>query len=164
IQVKDNPDDTKDQFKWKWNKGAATTPADFADPVNGSASYRVCLYDGSANPQPLQQAVVSPGGTCGTAPCWKLLGSVLAPKGFKYKNKAATPDGLTDLKLQAGVADQAKVQVKGKGVDLDLPALGLTLPVTVQLVIRDGLTTRCWQTTFTTFTANDAEQFKAKGP
>ena len=165
LQITENPtNDTQNRFKWKWNKGASTAVDDFEDPVNGSAAYRVCLYDSSANPQPLENATVLPGGTCGTKPCWKLLGNALSPKGYRYKNKDATPDGITDMKLQAGVADKAKLQVKGKGANLALPPLGLTLPVTVQLRISDGVTTECWQTTFSTSQDNTPAKFKAKGP
>jgi NAD(P)H-dependent flavin oxidoreductase YrpB (nitropropane dioxygenase family) len=126
----------------------------------------VCLYDSSGNLQPLQDAALAPGGTCGTAACWKLLGKVATPKGYKYKNKPGNPDGLTDAKLQAGLVGKAKVQVKGKGVKLTMPALGLTPPVTVQLLINDGVTTTCWQTTFpsTAVQVNTPAQFKAKGP
>jgi hypothetical protein len=56
------------------------------------------------------------------------------------------------------------VQAIGKGLPLPMPALGLTLPVTVQLVIGDGPGTECWQTTYTTQIKNDRTQFKAKGP
>ena len=64
----------------------------------------------------------------------------------------------------AGAADKSVVQVKAKGMPIDMPTLPLTTPVIVQLVITDGLTTSCWQTTFTTATKSDTEQFKAKGP
>lgn len=160
MQIKDNTDDTKDQFKWKWAKGATTDVSDFLDPVAGSATYRVCVYDGSTNGQPLMEMDVSPGGTCGTVACWKTRGET----GFSYKNKLGTPNGLTGVKLKAGLAGKASTQAKGKGVNLPIPALGLTLPVTVQLVITDGPTTACWQTTYTLTTANTALLFNAKGP
>lgn len=47
---------------------------------------------------------------------------------------------------------------------LPMPTLGLTLPVTVHLVIEDGATTECWQTTYTTPIANDTSRIAAKGP
>jgi hypothetical protein len=154
----------RDRLKWKWGKGALTVVGDFADPVNGSPSYRICLYDASANPQPLRNATVLPGGTCGTKPCWKIQGGIVNPKGYKYRNKAATPDGISDMKLQAGTAGKAKLQVKGNGANLALPPLHLTLPVIMQLSISNGMTTQCWQTTFGTSQANTPTQFKAKGP
>jgi hypothetical protein len=45
-----------------------------------------------------------------------------------------------------------------------MPALPLTTPATAQLLIDDGITTECWQTTFSTALKNDPTQFKAKGP
>jgi hypothetical protein len=161
VQLKDHPsDDAKDQFKWKWAKGGATDLADFADPVNGAARYAVCLYDASGRPLPLMQMDVLPGGTCPSSPCWKATGTT----GFSFKSKAATPHGLNAVKLKAGLAGKASVQAKGKSLLLPMPALGLTLPVTVQLVIGDGPGLECWQTTYTTQIKNDASQFKAKGP
>ena len=58
-------------------KGAATAVTDFKDTVGGSATYRVCVYDGSARPQPLMEMDVPPGGTCGTKPKpgWNASGS-----------------------------------------------------------------------------------------
>ena len=136
------------------------TVPDFADPVHGAATYRLCVYDGSASAQPLMEMDVPPGGTCGTKPCWKAAGKT----GFKYKNKAGTPDGVTSLKLKAGTPGKPKVQAGGKGALLSMPALPWTLPVTVQLVIRDGVGSQCWQTTYSTSTANSSAAFSAKGP
>ena len=42
------------------------------------------------------------------------------------------------MKLKSGDAGKAQVQAKGKGVNVPTPALPLTLPVTVQLLIGDG--------------------------
>jgi hypothetical protein len=137
----------------------------FKNPVSSTASYRLCLYDSSANPQPRRNLDIPAGGTpagamCGTKPCWKAGGTT----GFKYKDKDGTPDGITGVKLKAGITGKAKVQVKGKGVLLQPPSLPLTLPVTVQLLISDGITTECWQTTYTAQTVNDGVKFVAKGP
>jgi hypothetical protein len=159
LQLKDGPDDAKDQLKWKWAKGDATDVADFMDPVNRSAGYAVCLYDASGRPLPLAQMAIEPGGTCDGKPCWKASGTT----GFSYKNKLGTPDGVITVKLKAGEAGKAVVQVAGKGSYLPMPTLGLTLPVTVQLVAGDT-STECWQSIFTAALKNDAEQFKAKGP
>ena len=103
--------------------------------------------------------------TCGTKPCWKTTGTT----GFKYKNKAATPDGITDVKLKAGGAGKAQVQVKGKGVLLGPPATAaLVTNVVVQLLIDDGGPIQCFKTSFPgaggSVTAQTTTQFKAKGP
>ena len=158
--LRDNADDARDQLRWMWKRGAAPALADFKDPVNGSASYRVCLYDSSGSGQPLMETAIPPGSICGTRPCWRTSGTT----GFRYKNADGMPDGITAANLRSGVTGRASVSVKGKGANLPTPALGLTLPVTVQLVISDGVTTDCWQTTYATAIANDATRFNAKGP
>ncbi len=83
---------------------------------------------------------------------------------YKYKNKLATPDGITQLKLKEGVAGKAQVQAKGQGLLLAAPSPPLVGTVTAQLLIDDGLTVEWWQTTFSSATKNDATQYKAKGP
>ena len=105
-------------------------------------------------------AAVSPGGTCGTKPCWKSTGST----GFRFQNKAATPEGVTSVKLRAGADGKAQVQVGGAGALLPLPALGFTLPVTIQWMVQDGGSTECWQTTFSDAATNTTSRFSAAGP
>jgi hypothetical protein len=164
LQIKNDADNTKDSFKWKWNKGVATLIGDFDTPTVAGSTYRLCVYDASINPQPLLEADIPNGGlvpTCGTQPCWKPSGST----GFKYKNKAGTPEGVTGAKFKAGAAGKAQVQVRGKGGLLGPPATGSLAPsVVVQLLIDDGVTTECFKTTFSTFTLQSATQYKAKGP
>src|SRR5207245_1014318 len=79
---------------------------------------------------------IPPGSICGTRPCWRTSGTT----GFRYKNADGMPDGITAANLRSGVTGRTSVSVKGKGANLPTPALGLTLAVTVQLVISDGVT------------------------
>src|SRR5206468_6580352 len=51
LRVKDTTGTARDQLKWTWNRGAETDIAEFRDPPNSSAIYRLCLYDASGNPQ-----------------------------------------------------------------------------------------------------------------
>ncbi len=160
IKIDDKTGATKDKLQWKWKKGQATLNSEFLDPTLGAGASQICLYDSSANPQPLWQAAAFAGGTCGSGPCWKASGS----KGFKYKDRDATPEGITSIKLRSGSDGKAQVQVKGKGTNLALPALPVTLPVTVQYIIDDGVSSTCWQTIYSQAAKNDASSFKAKGP
>lgn len=163
LRLLDKAGTVADQLKWKWNKGAATSGGDFKNPLNG-VSMHVCLYDASANSQPLMDAVIATGPNCGPDfLCWKAIDPG-HPKGYKLASGAGLPDGIVGAKLLAGVQDKAKLQVKGKGPNLSLPGLPLSLPVTVQLQITDGAGTTCWESTFSTTSLNDAQQFKAKGP
>jgi hypothetical protein len=152
-------DPARQRFSWKWRKGDASSLEDFADPVGGAASYHVCVYDDSESAQPLADFSVAAGGTCGTRPCWKATGT----KGYSYSDKAGTGDGVTGLKLRAGIDGKAGVRVKGAGAGLGLPALPLVLPVTVQLVVEDGDGVECWQTTFSGEPFENApDAFRAK--
>ncbi len=126
--------------------------------MGGGAAFGLCVYDASAAAQPVLAGAVVGGGTCGTKPCWKAVAG-----GYRYKNKAATADGVTDLKLRLTAARELQVLVKGRGAALPLPALGLATPVRVDLVIDDGAGRACWQSTFPSALKNDAATFKASG-
>jgi hypothetical protein len=98
-----------------------------------------------------------PGGVCAGKPCWQ-AGSTA----YRYKDKDGTPSGITSAQLKSGVfLGHPKLQVKGKGVNLPMPALGtaLTSPITVQLHGGE----RCWETVHSApFARNDAGSFKDK--
>lgn len=160
VSISDVADNSRDKIKWTWGKGVATSISDFGGPsMSGAAKTQFCVFDASANPQPLQSASVAPGGVCGDRLCWKTTRS-----GYTYKNKTGNADGITALTLKAGDAGKSSVKVSGKGTALNPPNPDLTLPVTVQLMSFDGSNTRCWQTQYSAASANDDEKFKAKGP
>jgi hypothetical protein len=148
--------DAKNRLTWKWNKGAVTPRADFGDPT-ATTGYRLCIYDESAATPRLAFSAGAPaGGTCGNAPCWRSTG-----KGFTYKDKERSPDGLQQIVLKEGlVPGKAKIIVRGKGANLRLPALPLDQDpaVTVQLRSSDGT---CWETRHgTPARQNDATRFR----
>ena len=152
---------TRDKLKWKYKGGAATATADYLNPVaNAGTNYAICLYDGSTASQPLMAMHVAGSGTCNGRACWKATGT----KGFKYKNKFATADGVAGLKLREGIADRSSIQVKGKGVNLNLAQLPLTVPAVMQITVDDGAASTCWQTTFAAPVVNESSVFKARGP
>jgi hypothetical protein len=154
FQLKDNPLDNKDALTWSWNKGDATALSDFGDPVNGSTSYTLCIYDDGG---PVMTLTAPPGGECSGKPCWAAKRT-----GFLYNDKDLTNDGLKQLKLTAGPAGKAKVSVKGKGQNLPMPALPFAQnpAVIVQLVNSDGM---CWEADFSApAKRNDAQQFNDK--
>jgi hypothetical protein len=159
LGIKDKEGAERDKIGWKWSKGAATALEDFSDAVGGSSVFQVCLYDASVNDQPLLDAGVAGGALCDGAPCWKTLGT----KGYSYKDKAGESDGITSLKLKSGVEGKAQVQARAAGANLAFAGLPLAPPVVLQLLIDDGDTVECWQTTFSEAPlANEATKFKAK--
>jgi cysteine-rich repeat protein len=148
---------------WRWLKGQATDVADFGDPfteddppdgVDGTG-YSLCLYDASAAPQPVLSAVAPPGGLCALGqPCWRTN----APLLIDYKDRDADPDGVHQVRLRAGTADgDARIQVRGKGSNLDLPTLPLTPPVRIQLHAETGV---CWEATISAPRANTSTVFR----
>jgi hypothetical protein len=96
------------------------------------------------------------GGTCDGKPCWKATGSLSA---YKYKDKELTPDGLLQVQLKQGSDGKAKIQVKGKGANLDDPDLAsLVQPLTVQIANTNGL---CWEAVYSApASSHTADQFK----
>jgi len=143
LQYKDAVgNDPKDQLQWKWSKGAVTSKAEFGNPL-ATTNYQLCVYDGASTL--IFDATIPAGGLCGASnpkPCWKDK-----PKGFDYKDKDLTPDGVSQMKLQEGlVAGKAQIQLKAKGALLDDPALPFGQPVTVQLHnAESGL---CWEAVY----------------
>jgi Tol biopolymer transport system component len=153
------PPGTKDKLVWKWAKGAATSHADFGDPLATDA-YRVCMYGGSS--ALLLEATLPPGGTCAGKPCWKQLGSLVAPKGYQYANKTGAVGGITGLKLGPGADGKAKIGLTFKGSELRPPPTPVVFPLRVQL----SAAGQCWETVYDAADAskNVFGQLKAKGP
>lgn len=158
LMLKQKSAGTKDQLQWKWLKGSVTAKADFGTPLTAT-DYQLCIYDGTATV--IMDAAIPAGGLCGAtkpAACWKENA-----KGFAYKDKDRTPDGIDQLKLKEGlVTGKSQIQVKGKGSLLDDPLFPLNQPVTVQLLNSDGI---CWEAVYSTAIKNTAvplPQFKAK--
>lgn len=160
--VKNNALDSKDTLTWNWTKGAATLGTDFGDPVNGSTTYHLCVYDESAGvPAAVIAMTAPPGGTCAGKPCW-----TAKKTGFLYKDKSLSNDGFMQLQLTAGATGKAKIVAKGKGERLPLPLpvgpglFAQDTAVVVQLVNSDGT---CWEADFSApAKKNDAKQFNDK--
>lgn len=154
VQLTDKSPDDKDQLQWKWLAGSATTIGEFGDPVN-TDNYSLCLYDNSGRRASL---AVPMGGTCAAnKPCWSGK-----PTQFQYKDKDRTPSGIEQILLKAGLDGKAKIQVKGKGINLPMPAPGsIASPLRVQL--RNLTSNLCWSATYSTFTVKpDGSQLKGK--
>jgi hypothetical protein len=160
--VWDDADDATDRLKWRWSKGAATDVLDFMNPPGGAATYDLCVYDASGRAQPLVAASI-PGGARSSLPGggrWKATGR----SGYQYASRSGMPRGITKARLKAGRTGKAQIKIWGKGVNLPTPRPMLLLPVTVQLVVSDGVAMHCWQTTYTAATINEPGRFRAKGP
>jgi hypothetical protein len=152
----------KEKVIAKWSKGPLLDGTDFGDPVGGQTAYTLCVYD---NNDALKATYVvdRAGATCGTDPCWKGLGKPPGFKGFKYKDKARTSDGIQLVLLKAAEADKSKVVVKGKGANLPdgvAAALQGATGATIQLIGSDA--PECISATLSTVKDADGVKFKAQ--
>ncbi len=149
----------KRRLLWRWNHGTAVAN-DFGNPLTVSR-YTLCVYDrsGPTGDAALLMAANAPVGSlsCDGKPCWRLT------TGFSYKDRSATNDGLTDIKLHAGES-RAKILVKGRGAALPAPATPAIPRLTVQLRRADGTAKRCWGAEYEGFAIeeNDANGFKGR--
>jgi cysteine-rich repeat protein len=155
VQLMNRSPDTADKFSWKWLLGP-TTSAEFGNPATGLTGYELCVYDTTGGiPSVAWHASIPGGGFCSGRPCWQA-----AAGSYRFVDTAGATDGITKVILKAGIADNAKIQVKGSGAALGLPALPLAQDpaVTVQLKSTDG---ECWTIPYEGPAArSDAERFK----
>jgi len=160
LVLRDARDSRDDRLHWKLARGAATELEFFGNPINGSTTVLLCLYDAAGTPQPVMSAVAPPAGTCDAKPCWRLRES----RGYRYRSRADSGDGVVRLKLRRSRAGEAQVLVKGRGARLRLPGLPLSLPVLAQLLVGDANATTCWAAEFDRASRNDGAQFRASSP
>ena len=139
---------------------------DLGHPVSGSTRYDVCIYN-QANALVGEMTVDRAGQTCGTRPCWKVLGS----NGYRYADKNLSADGIQMIVAKSGAAGKGSVKLKGanrasKG-QTSLPtgiAAALQAPnagATLQVVTDDA---GCFESVLTNVTRNSAQQFSARLP
>ena len=147
--MKHNPSkDAKDALIWKWRKSQATSFDDLGLPT-GTTAYTLCVYSGASS----VLAYTIPGGASWMA---------IRAKGFKYRDQAATADGISGVVLKSGADGKAEALATGKGPNLPDPTLPVTLPVTTQLV--NSSNNICYTSTFATANKNTLTVFTAKSP
>jgi cysteine-rich repeat protein len=154
LSIKDDTDDAKDSFKWKWSNGIdLASVGDLGLPL-ASTAYDVCIYTGSGNDQlTLMQLPVLAG--------WEAAGTT----GYKYKDSNGVNDGIGGVSLKSGDPGKPKIQIKGKGSRLPDPALGsLTAPITIQLQPTD--LGECYESVFGSgdVDENSTEKLKVQFP
>src|SRR4029079_17585345 len=100
FKIKDRTPDKNDQLQFKWNSGDATLLTEYGDPTT-TATYVLCVYDASANPQPLLQLAAPAGGICKNGkPCGKSNAN-----NYKYNDGLLTPDGVQIVQLKEGLVN-----------------------------------------------------------
>ncbi len=154
----------KEKLKLQWKQVvAATTVADFGDPVGGSTIAAVCLY-GDGGTLAGSYVVDRSGDFCAGKPCWKAQGT----KGLGYQDKKTSADGITKLAFGAGAPAKGKASAAGannpgKGqtrlpTGVSAALAGSSMP-TMQLVTDHGF---CVGTTLTEVTRDAGGRFQAR--
>jgi hypothetical protein len=148
---------------WTVRRGTVSPLSAFGNPFDGSSSYTVCLYDGSSKDQPLLELGVPSEILCANPPCW----TALSERGYRFGDRSGFPAGVLGLKLMAGEEGRSQLRLKAAGARLrvaDLLEEPLILPTLVQLLVDDGISTACWQSSFSSAKRNTRGRFKAKTP
>jgi len=151
--------DEADAIKWKLIGGPETDQADLGDPV-ATTAYTLCVFDSSGAGDTLETEL-----TFGPSANW----ASKDPKGFKYKDKLGTLDGVGKALVKTGAAGKSKMFVRAKGVNVPMvtPFSATELfdqnpRVVVQLF--NSTTPKCWDSEFLGAKKNSASKFKAKTP
>ena len=161
----DERKDGKEKLVAKLSRGPALAQADFGG-ANGTA-LALCLYD-EADTLAGALGVDRAGELCGTKPCWKPIGKP-APggKGFAYKDKTGSADGVRAVALKGGSAGKSSLSVSAsnnaKKAETALPtgiaaALAAATEVTLQLQTGAG----CFERTLSEIEKQQSDLFKAK--
>ncbi len=140
---------------------SAVTQGDFGDPVGGTTAQKICLYD-SADQLVGEYNVSRAGDTCGDKPCW----AEVSTKGYKFKDKTTTDDGILKMKTLGGDTGKGKILVVGKNTSSTMPtgaaaALENEASATVQFLTDDA---SCFGANLTTVKKADGAIFKALAP
>jgi len=157
LSLRDTTPDSGDRMLWKWVFGAATSKADFGDPLT-STSYELCVFDCAGHT--IARAGAPPGQDCGGRPCWKGTSTQ-----FTYRSRDHLPGGgrrpsRVTLRLREGPDGKARIVAQGTGPTIDLSPLPATQPVIVQIKNSEG---KCWEATYSApARKNTAGQFYDK--
>lgn len=136
-------------------------PSQFGNPVSGSTAYKVCIYN-AADQLSGEYTVAQAGAICGDLSCW----SAVSGKGYKYKDKSTTTDGILKINALGGDPGKGKVLVVGKNNASTMPtgiaaALQNQSSATVQVLTSDA---SCFGVSLTQVKKADGALFKALGP
>jgi hypothetical protein len=154
LLLKDDSADERDGLVWAFRKGELTDKTDYGSPVT-TDSYALCLYEDDALVQGFEIPAAQ---LCNGKPCWRELA-----RGFVYRDRDLTPDGIGSVRMTQGLADgKTAIRLRGKGQRLGLPdltQLGGVLEVQLQRIGDSA----CWAATYTPpFVENDGETLRAR--
>lgn len=126
--------DARKRLTWKWKSGDPMEMADLGHPAS-TTSHTLCIYADTGGGPALVADIGVPAGSR-----WSARGRT----GFLYRDKAATADGVKQVRLSTRSAQRGSVMVKAFGSSLPLVAGDLPegAAVTTQWVNSDA---ECWE-------------------
>jgi cysteine-rich repeat protein len=139
LKYKNSTTDARDKVQWKWGHGATTVQADFGDPTT-SANYQFCVFAETGSSPTLLIGAEVPS----SASAWSPIGTV----GYKYLDKTASQDGISEILVRGGAAGRAKIILRGKGAGLSDPALPLAPADGIRVQLTNESTGICWESEF----------------
>ena len=152
----------KEKLVAKLIKGPMIAQTDFGDPLAAAGTkYNLCIYDDTAELEVERAGDTNCSG--GASVCWAALGP--APpdgKGYKYKDRLFSSDGVFKILYKAGDAGKSKAIVKGMGSNLPdnlASSLQSSTSVAIQLRSSNGV---CLSGTASDVGKNDPDFFIAK--
>lgn len=141
---------------WQWWTGDASV-SDFSNPIDGSASYTLCVYDFASGSPNLSVQLSPPSGAL-----WRSVRGHT----YRYGDRTGSVQGIRRIVLQGKGVGKGKVTVFASGSALPLPGpasptqyFAADPQVLVQL-LRNGGT--CWESSFTAWTRNNGERYRAR--
>ena len=138
---------------------AAVTPSQFGDPVTGTTSYEICIYD-AADRLKGAYTVARAGYLCGRLSCW----STISGRGYRYRDESRAADGILAIKLSGGALGKGRVRIVGKNA---VSSKGIAASLrnetgaTVQLLTSDA---SCFGTALSRVKRANGAMFSAVGP
>jgi uncharacterized delta-60 repeat protein len=147
-------------FRFRWSHGTATK-SDFGEPISGT-SYRFCAWTFTPTDPPQGHTVlgvrIEAGSDCSESGCW-----TEREHGWKFHSRTGTPDGATRLLLSEGrLPGNARIDLKGVGPALALPALPLD-PVSPQVFVQlDSSDGQCWGADLSEIVSNTSRHYYAR--
>jgi hypothetical protein len=160
IAVRDDDDDSRDRFVWRWHGAVKSPELEIGDPSQSTA-VGLCVYDSFEGHRFLVTALrVEPGAG------WNRRKS----GAWRYQSTGQSSPGVTRIAARTGPTGNTRFGLKARGKRLPFPLEPATRSklyhkdqdVLVQLVT--SANGRCWTSRFPTAAENSALSFVAPGP
>jgi hypothetical protein len=155
VSLKDKGDPDEDRIRWSWRSATVVGDGAFGDPAVDTR-LDLCVFAANPNDPTLKLSAALPaGGVCGSRACWST-----APGGFRYLDNTRAADGVQCLLLRPSASSGSRIILRGRGLNLRMPSLGVGDPLVVRLQRRDG--GGCWEARFSAPLRNDAFRFAGR--